>query len=164
VSRTEGSVDPTHRFTGKELDPESGLYYYGGRYYDPEISRFISPDPFVQSPDDPQNLNRYSYVNNNPQNYIDPSGYFFKKLFKKIKKIFKSVSRVVFPVHAFANFLQSKVTSLTPPAVNAGFNIFGGAAMLLAGHPAGLFFIGSGATAFGQSNGWQTASSVFGGL
>lgn len=34
VSKTVGSIDATHRFTGKELDPESGLYYYGGRYYD----------------------------------------------------------------------------------------------------------------------------------
>jgi RHS repeat-associated protein len=79
VSRSEGTIDPTHRFNGKELDPESGLYYYGGRYYDPEISRFISPDPFIQTPDDPQSLNRYRYVINNPQNYIDPSGYFFGK-------------------------------------------------------------------------------------
>jgi RHS repeat-associated protein len=57
VSRSEGptpgsqaTCDLTHRFTGKELDPETGLYYYGGRYYDPEISRFISPDPFVPKP------------------------------------------------------------------------------------------------------------------
>jgi hypothetical protein len=42
----------------------------------------------VQTPDDPQNLNRYSYVNNNPQNYIDPSGHFFKKLIKFLKKAF----------------------------------------------------------------------------
>ena len=77
VSRSVGSVDPTHRFTGQELDPETGLYYYGGRYYDPEISRFASPDPYVQSPDDPQNLDRYSYVLNNPVNLVDPSGHFW---------------------------------------------------------------------------------------
>ena len=47
VTRTEGTVDLTHRFTGKELDPETGLYYYGGRYYDPLLGRFISADPFV---------------------------------------------------------------------------------------------------------------------
>jgi RHS repeat-associated protein len=75
VSKNEGDCDPTHRFTGKELDPETGIYYYGGRYYDQEISRFISPDPFVPAPDDPQNLNRYSYALNNPQKYIDPTGY-----------------------------------------------------------------------------------------
>jgi RHS repeat-associated protein len=81
VSRSEVStppVDPDQRFTGQKLDPETGLYYYGGRYYDAEIGRFISPDPFVQTPFDPQNLNRYTYVLNNPQNYIDPSGYFHK--------------------------------------------------------------------------------------
>jgi len=75
VSKAVGNIDPTHRFTGQELDPETGLYYYGGRYYDAEISRFVSPDPFVPSPDDPQSLNRYSYTINNPQRYIDPSGY-----------------------------------------------------------------------------------------
>ena len=73
VSRSEGptpgspaNCDTTRRFTGQELDPETDLYYYGGRYYDHEIGRFVSPDPFVQDPDDPQNLNRYSYVINNP--------------------------------------------------------------------------------------------------
>src|SRR3989337_2366672 len=74
---TPATCDPTHRFTGQECDPESGLYYYGGRYYDQEISRFISPDPYVQEPDDPQNLNRYTYVLNNPQGYIDPTGFGF---------------------------------------------------------------------------------------
>jgi RHS repeat-associated protein len=90
VSRSEGSIDPTHRFTGKELDPETGLYYYGGRYYDAEISRFISPDPFVPQAGNPQSFNRYSYTLNNPQNYIDPSGYFFSKLFKKISVFFQT--------------------------------------------------------------------------
>jgi RHS repeat-associated protein len=84
VSRSEGptpgsqpTCDPTHRFTGQELDPETGLYYYGGRYYDQEISRFVSPDPYVQEPDEPQNLNRYTYVLNNPQAYVDPNGHFW---------------------------------------------------------------------------------------
>jgi RHS repeat-associated protein len=72
---TTPCAEPTHHFTGQEVDPESGLHYYVGRYYDHETGRFISADPFVQDPDDPQNLNRYSYVLNNPQNYIDPSGY-----------------------------------------------------------------------------------------
>ena len=100
VSKTVGSIDATHRFTGKELDPESGLYYYGGRYYDPEISRFASPDPFIQAPDNPQNLNRYSYVMNNPQSLIDPSGYsWFSKLFKSIGKIFKKI------VHVFQTYI-----------------------------------------------------------
>ena len=75
LSRQEGSVDPTHGFTGQELDPESGLYYYGARYYDSDIGRFISPDSLIQEPLNPQSLNRYSYVINNPVNHTDPTGH-----------------------------------------------------------------------------------------
>src|SRR5690606_13868382 len=72
------TVDLNRRFTGQILDPETGLYYYGGRYYDADVGRFVSPDPFIQAPYDSQNLNRFTYVLNNPQNYIDPSGYFHR--------------------------------------------------------------------------------------
>jgi len=51
------------------------LYNYNGRLYDPVIGRFISADPFVQAPFDPQSLNRFSYVRNNPLIYTDPTGY-----------------------------------------------------------------------------------------
>lgn len=77
ISRSEGAADSTHAFTSQELDSEGNIHYYGGRYYNQDVGRFVSPDPFVQQSDDPQNLNRYSYVINNPQNYIDPSGYDF---------------------------------------------------------------------------------------
>ena len=63
-----------HRFNGKELDAESGLYYYGARYYSTDMARFISPDPIIPDPYSPQSLNRYSYVLNSPYNYTDPTG------------------------------------------------------------------------------------------
>ncbi len=61
-------------FTGQTLDRETGLYQYGSRYYDPELARFIQADPVVPSLANPQSLNRYSYVLNNPLIYRDPSG------------------------------------------------------------------------------------------
>lgn len=65
-------------FTGKKLDEKTGLYYYGARYYDPTVGRFITPDTIVQSPGgNPQTLNRYTYCNNNPVNLIDPTGHFW---------------------------------------------------------------------------------------
>jgi hypothetical protein len=64
--------------------------YYGGRYYDPVLARFVSADPFVPSPGNPQNFNRYSYVENNPVNFTDPTGFkkkgFFRKLFRSIRR------------------------------------------------------------------------------
>ena len=53
---------------------DTGLYYYNARYYDATIGRFISADTIVQNPTNPQSLNRYSYVLNNPLKYTDPSG------------------------------------------------------------------------------------------
>jgi hypothetical protein len=47
----------------------------GARRYDPYINRFISPDPIIPQPGNPQSLNRYSYVYNNPLGYIDSSGH-----------------------------------------------------------------------------------------
>lgn len=60
--------------TGKELDDTTGLYFYGARYYDPSLGRFITADPTIQKPYDPQDLNRYTYCRNNPINYTDPTG------------------------------------------------------------------------------------------
>jgi RHS repeat-associated protein len=63
------------RYTGQIADDETGLYYYGGRYYDPQLGRFIQPDPTVPDPTDSQSFNRYSYCRNNPLNQTDPSGF-----------------------------------------------------------------------------------------
>ena len=65
----------THQFTGQELDDETELYYYGARYYDPAIGRFISADSIVPDFSDPQTLNRYSYCRNNPIIFTDPNGH-----------------------------------------------------------------------------------------
>lgn len=64
-----------HKFTGQPFDSETGLYYYGGRYYDPALGRFISPDPIVPGVFSPQALNRYSYCFNNPTTLVDPTGH-----------------------------------------------------------------------------------------
>jgi len=63
-----------YTYTGQEFDAETGLYYYGARYYDPSLGRFLQADPIVADPFDPQMLNRYTYVRNSPASIIDPSG------------------------------------------------------------------------------------------
>jgi RHS repeat-associated protein len=83
-----GSVNVKHKYTGQEEDAETGLYYYGARYYDPTIGRFISADTIVQAPGAPQTLNRFAYVGNNPVIYTDPSGHsFWSNLFNALDPI-----------------------------------------------------------------------------
>ncbi|HSW40164.1 MAG TPA: RHS repeat-associated core domain-containing protein [Acidobacteriota bacterium] len=61
--------------TGKERD-ETGLDYFGARYYSGPHGRFVSPDPLLNSgrPWQPQSWNRYAYTLNNPLKYVDPTG------------------------------------------------------------------------------------------
>ena len=74
-------------FTGKERDTESGLDYFGARYYGSSMGRFMSPDwsatvepvPYARL-DDPQSLNLYSYVGNNPLSDVDSAGGPLKRL------------------------------------------------------------------------------------
>jgi RHS repeat-associated protein len=70
------------RFTGKERDTETGLDYFGARYYGSSLGRFMSPD-WSETPSpiphatllDPRTLNLYSYVRNNPLKYADDDGH-----------------------------------------------------------------------------------------
>lgn len=78
--------DTDYKFTGKEQDEETGLYYFGARYYDAAMGRFISSDPLLERESqmpknerldflsNPQNLNAYTYALNNPVKYIDEQG------------------------------------------------------------------------------------------
>ena len=71
---TGSSLNTDRKFTGQTEDEAAGLYWYASRAYDPTIGRFVSPDSIVPDPENPQSLNRYSYVYNNPLGYVDPSG------------------------------------------------------------------------------------------
>ena len=83
VTRLGASGAPP-RFTGQRLDASTGLYYYQARYYDPQLGRFTQPDPIIRTLTDPQTLNRYAYVRNNPVNLVDPTGYSFWSVFKRV--------------------------------------------------------------------------------
>ena len=92
IAQKLGADEDNAIFTGKELDSETGLYYYGQRYYDPEIGRFVSEDPAYLAVGDedklkgitkldlakylanPQLENSYSYAGNNPLKFVDKEG------------------------------------------------------------------------------------------
>ena len=65
------NIATSYRYTGREYDADTGLYYYRSRWYDPEVGRFISEDPIGFAGGD---INLYGYVANNPLSFTDPSG------------------------------------------------------------------------------------------
>jgi RHS repeat-associated protein len=76
MSMTHFWVGASHS-SGKERDAESGLDYFGARYYGSTMGRFMSPDPVFISAQrlaDPQSLNLYAYVRNNPLRLTDDTG------------------------------------------------------------------------------------------
>lgn len=62
--------DNDRLFTGREYDGETELYYLRARYYDASTGRFVSRDPIGQV----DNINLYTYAQNNPLRFTDPMG------------------------------------------------------------------------------------------
>ena len=116
------SYDNNYKYTGKELDNQTGLYYYGARYYKPEIGRFTSIDPaflligeakafqqrygrsLQEHLSDPQGLHPYAYARNNPITYTDPTGE-SGEMWNKVSSMFGKVMEVMTDV----------VTAILPP-------------------------------------------------
>ncbi|MBK1725245.1 RHS repeat-associated core domain-containing protein [Thiocystis violacea] len=61
-------------YTGKQEEETLGLHYYGARWYDAEIGRFLSLDPAGFDEGNLQSFNKYAYANNNPYRFVDPDG------------------------------------------------------------------------------------------
>jgi RHS repeat-associated protein len=85
LNSSQSITSPENFYTGKERDAESGLDYFGARYYGSNMGRFMSPD-WSKSPqavpyanlENPQSLNLYSYVGNNPLSRNDPDGHVWR--------------------------------------------------------------------------------------
>jgi RHS repeat-associated protein len=84
---------PCNEFTGKERDGETGLDFFGARYYGSALGRFTSPDPIgiiKQKLFDPQQWNAYGYARNNPLRFMDPTGQYVTNCASDDKKCNKA--------------------------------------------------------------------------
>jgi RHS repeat-associated protein len=72
---TTGTIFTDKLFTGQREMADLGIYHYGARFYSPKLGRFLSADTIVPGYTNPQSLNRFSYVLNNPLRYTDPTGH-----------------------------------------------------------------------------------------
>ncbi len=110
-------------FTGKKTDDESGLIYFGARYYDPSLGRFITPDTVIPGFSNPQALNRYSYCLNNPINRIDPDGHWsWKKFFKSFVSTFVQIATTIVLTPFIGPIAAGAVGGFVGGALNAGLN------------------------------------------
>lgn len=71
VRYSDGTMPTAYNFTGQRLDTQTGLLYYGARYYDPTSAGFLAADD-VQG--NAQGINPYAYVKGNPETFTDPTG------------------------------------------------------------------------------------------
>jgi RHS repeat-associated protein len=111
------------KFGGKELDEISGLYYFGARYYDPDIARFITADTRLGGHLYQHDVfNRYAYTLNNPVNYTDPSGHgIFSWIYKHI---FQPIGHFI---SKYANQLASLAISGAEIVAGAVLDVVGDA-------------------------------------
>lgn len=118
-------------FTGQKFDDETGLYYFGARYYDPETGRFISPDPIMKNDMplsyilSPIQMNSYAYAINNPLKYIDPTGEAITMNTQKQEKAYNNFMKKHPIIRAIASFfgygthkdmMQSNMEGMLPGA------------------------------------------------
>lgn len=78
---TNSGNDNKHLYNGKELEDDFNLnwYYYGARYYDPQLGRWLQVDPANEF------HSAYVYCHNNPVNFVEPDGTQFYKIFYRCK-------------------------------------------------------------------------------
>jgi RHS repeat-associated protein len=74
VNNQAAAADNRQWFHGKAVDADTGLQYFGARYYDPVLGRFMGVDPVGFQEDNIHSFNKYAYGNNNPYRFIDPDG------------------------------------------------------------------------------------------
>lgn len=74
--RNEGAIANKYLFAGEQFDSGLGDYYLRDRYYESSAGRFTRRDTYEGSIGEPLTLHKYSYANNNPVNFIDPTGFF----------------------------------------------------------------------------------------
>jgi RHS repeat-associated protein len=75
IREQQGTSVNRQVFTGQEHDENTGLIYFGARYYDPDTARFITQDSYLGEPNTPPSLHRYLYAYANPTVYVDLYGY-----------------------------------------------------------------------------------------
>tara|TARA_Y100000310_G_C20656552_1_gene802245 strand:+ start:705 stop:1934 length:1230 start_codon:yes stop_codon:yes gene_type:complete len=127
-----GEYEERYQYTGKEYDKEVGVHFFEFRQLDPDTNMFLQPDTILPNAYDPQQLNPYAYVRNNPYKYKDESGNFAIMTALVVGWAVVEVGLFVYDVYDTVNTVSSEDASSGEKGLSIG---------LLA---AGLFLPGGG--------------------
>ncbi|MBV6500137.1 MAG: hypothetical protein CJBNEKGG_02606 [Prosthecobacter sp.] len=107
-------------FTGHQMLDDVGLVHMNGRLYDPALGRMCAADPYVQTPENLQNYNRYSYVLNNPLSQVDPSGHFIvEAIVAIVAAVLAVIGAVIATVVAFVAYLAVLAAQFVVTVISA---------------------------------------------
>lgn len=108
-------------FNGKEQDEETGLYYYGARYYDARTSVWLSVDPFAEKY---SAITPYCYLANNPLNAIDPDGrkIYFVNASGELKKATRAMIRTISGSQLYNKYVKSDKVDVYISSADFGSN------------------------------------------
>ena len=131
-----------YKFTGKERDSETGLDYFGARYYSNGLGRFITPDwaakatavPYAEFAD-PQSLNLYSYVRNVPTVKADPDGHCPTCFAEEVVDVVVDHPQIATAVETGAETLETAAASIAEIGENTATSLIGVVAVVLTPTP-----------------------------
>lgn len=153
-------INTSYTYTGREIDEESGLYYYRARYYDSSIGRFLQKDPDPGKVMNPITVNnKYSYVGNNPIMNTDPSGKWFLALIAAMA-ISGGIAGGIYAAVAPGATLSSVVTGILLGTASGAFTGLGAGLGIIAGGAA----IGTAAATLWGGLGAGLAGGIVGAL
>jgi RHS repeat-associated protein len=154
-------------YTGHEHLDGFGLINMNGRMYDPLLGRMLSPDNYVQAPDNSQNFNRYSYAMNNPLVYTDPSGEFIIPAIMLAAYLNASIQLISGNVNSMGDFALSIGIGAASGAAGAGLGYLATSITSVSGFTGGAIAGGmggfGGGFVSGAGNAWAQGSSFFDG-
>ena len=115
-------LENTYQYNAESTDAITGLQYLRARYYDSEAGRFISQDTYLGDITDPLTRNLYLYTNNDPVNYVDPSGHFWNEISNWGKSVVNGVKNAwnttVQTVKNVGNAISNTVSKAVSTAVS----------------------------------------------
>ncbi|QDH21604.1 polymorphic toxin-type HINT domain-containing protein [Saccharibacillus brassicae] len=108
-------VENPFGYSGEFWDEDTGLQYLRSRWYDPSIGRFIQEDTFEGYVNRPSSLNPYTYVENNPLKYVDPSGHFLDTIYDLLSTGYDLYKLAKDPTWENAAYVAADVLAIAIP-------------------------------------------------